>query len=330
MVLVFNSPHLLWIPLCGIASSIYNISIKSHAARAVHRIQAFSTYSSTIFEFGSEYAFFLVFTAMCFLLKIAIEVVWLPIGGLAWWYHFYINLLHDPGGRSLRQIFRDPDPIAIYPAIQDTIGEIIRSEDHVHFAQPTPQVTPSLRRIPRKRMCSPRRGTYLGTTYQVPLSSYFPTELPSAPLVHTLNDFLRYSWEEHVNAVFFNELNLILLSFWIMFGVRFVRLGLVILNICKSKLLNIFKRQRSPPSQINSSQRIHRRKRKWRKKSRWRRKSRRRKRNRGRGTTKMAFTSVFNVDEKAKNCSNNCLFDTDASFVVCDNSANTHLAAYCF
>ena len=39
----------------------------------------------------------------------------------------------------------------------------------------------------------------------------------------------------------------------------------------------------------------------------------------------MAFTSVYNVDDKVNQSNGNCLFDTDASFVVCDNSANTHI-----
>ena len=39
----------------------------------------------------------------------------------------------------------------------------------------------------------------------------------------------------------------------------------------------------------------------------------------------MAFTSVYNVDDKVNN-SNGCFnFETDASFIVCDNSANTHI-----
>ena len=39
----------------------------------------------------------------------------------------------------------------------------------------------------------------------------------------------------------------------------------------------------------------------------------------------MAFTSVYNVDDKVKQLNGNCLFDTDANFVVCDNSATTHI-----
>ena len=39
----------------------------------------------------------------------------------------------------------------------------------------------------------------------------------------------------------------------------------------------------------------------------------------------MAFTSVFNVDEKVKQSNGNCLFDTDGDSIVCDNSVNTHI-----
>ena len=39
----------------------------------------------------------------------------------------------------------------------------------------------------------------------------------------------------------------------------------------------------------------------------------------------MAFTSVYNVDDKVRQSSDNFTLDTDSSFVVCDNSANTHI-----
>ena len=39
----------------------------------------------------------------------------------------------------------------------------------------------------------------------------------------------------------------------------------------------------------------------------------------------MAFTLAYNVDDIAKRSSSNCMFDTDVSFVVCNNSANTHI-----
>lgn len=39
----------------------------------------------------------------------------------------------------------------------------------------------------------------------------------------------------------------------------------------------------------------------------------------------MVFTSVYNVDDKLAQSNDKCRFDTDADFVVCDNSANTHI-----
>ena len=39
----------------------------------------------------------------------------------------------------------------------------------------------------------------------------------------------------------------------------------------------------------------------------------------------MALTSAYNVDDKVKQSNDTSRFDTDASFVVCDNSANTHI-----
>ena len=39
----------------------------------------------------------------------------------------------------------------------------------------------------------------------------------------------------------------------------------------------------------------------------------------------MAFSSVFNVDDKVNKSQGNSMFDTDANFVVCDNSANIHI-----
>ena len=40
---------------------------------------------------------------------------------------------------------------------------------------------------------------------------------------------------------------------------------------------------------------------------------------------RLAFTSVYNVDYTVNNSNGNSIFDTDASFVVCNNSVNTHI-----
>ena len=40
---------------------------------------------------------------------------------------------------------------------------------------------------------------------------------------------------------------------------------------------------------------------------------------------RIALTSAYNVDDKAKQSNGTSTFDIDASFVVCDNSKNTHI-----
>jgi hypothetical protein len=40
----------------------------------------------------------------------------------------------------------------------------------------------------------------------------------------------------------------------------------------------------------------------------------------------MVFATVYNLDEKLNNMTENSVFfDTDKTFVICDNSANTHI-----
>ena len=43
----------------------------------------------------------------------------------------------------------------------------------------------------------------------------------------------------------------------------------------------------------------------------------------------MAFTPVYNVGNVVNQTSRKGLFDTDASFVVCNNSSNTHIFNDC-
>ena len=40
---------------------------------------------------------------------------------------------------------------------------------------------------------------------------------------------------------------------------------------------------------------------------------------------RVALTSTYNVDDKVNKSNGNIIFDTDANFVVCDNSSNTHI-----
>ena len=39
--------------------------------------------------------------------------VWIPMSGLLWWYRFYKNMLEDSDGRSLLEIFSNPNVITL-------------------------------------------------------------------------------------------------------------------------------------------------------------------------------------------------------------------------
>ena len=238
MALVLNSPASLWILLCGIITFIQNLHIKSYASKAPHRIEFMVMHGPTAFEFGCEYGFFLLLSLMLLTFKTMLEIAWIPTSGLVWWYRFYSSLLRDPGGRSLRQIFRDPDPIAIFTDKRDSIAEIIRPrEDTVPIAQPisaAPDISSHPYRRPRKRRKS--AGHRRKRPPSRPSSaSYFPSALPPPPS-QVLGYLLHHLWSDHQHAMIFNELNLIILSFWIMFGVRAFKLCGAVFTSCKNKL----------------------------------------------------------------------------------------------
>ena len=114
-------------------------------------------------------------------------------------------------------------------------------------------------------------------------------------------------WNEHMNASFFSETNIIIVSLCLTIGHRCLKLNFSIFAGWITKTTNCFAKVSKQPAWTYY---IRRKNRGCQKKFRWHR---------------AAFTSVFNVDDKVKQSNGNCLFDTDADFVVCDNSANTHI-----
>ena len=126
-----------------------------------------------------------------------------------------------------------------------------------------------------------------------------------------LDEILHHIWNEHTNASFFNEANIIIVSLWFTIGYRCSKLIFSILArwITKTKrwLGNCIVKASKHPAWIHYKRRKNR---ECRKKYKWHR---------------LAFTSAFNVDDKVKQSNENCLFDTDADFVVCDNSDNNHI-----
>ena len=121
MVLVlFNPPtQTLWPLLCGFITKLYKFPTKQKAIQTQRSASRFFDDVPVYFEFFSEYAFFLMLTFVCMTIKIIIQVPWIPVSGLIWWYKFFHNIIHDPGGRSIRQIFKEPvaHPISNIPKL---------------------------------------------------------------------------------------------------------------------------------------------------------------------------------------------------------------------
>ncbi len=144
-------------------------------------------------------------------------------------------------------------------------------------------------------------------------AEYFAIDTPLNPITTIIDTWVEYIWEDHPNAEFYATVNMILVSLWITIGYRLLKLVFAI-NV------SIFKRvkrclwsntiSRDNPTQWSYFRRSRYRGYNKRRRSKWKR---------------VAFTSVYNVDDKVKNSSKNSIFDTDATFVVCDNSANTHI-----
>ena len=302
MVLVFNSPPTLYFYLCKIITIIYNLPFKSCASRARQGIQTILDTGPTFFQCGCEYAFFLAFTFLCIVLQILIRVVWYPINGFQWWYIFFSNLLYDPGGRSIWQILCDPNPIAIFHVNPDVIDQITNPRAAgipIAEWQQRKRCTAQSRRLSRKRMR--RKARLKPTTHLRHHTSYLPSRIMAPPLTQTINAITYYMWHENENASIFNEINLILLSFWYMMGYRALKLCRVVTSIGTSKAFKLCRVVTSIGTSKFLARQSHI------------------------ASNKMAFTSVFNVDEKVKQCANNSIFDTDTNFIVCDNSANTHI-----
>ena len=61
------------------------------------------------FECAAEYVTVIVITLICTILKAVLQIAWLPVVGLLWWFNFYRNLINDPHGQRLLEIFICPE-----------------------------------------------------------------------------------------------------------------------------------------------------------------------------------------------------------------------------
>ena len=318
MVLVLNSPPILWMSLSWFVHHLYKstkqfLTITRQTITQVHRLGPFG------FNCISEYSCFMICTIICSLLKIALQCAWLPITGLLWWFRFYKNIIDDPSGRPIMDIFGLPHKY--YPQ------QHINDERKRHSSLGKERFLPSLFPVPdsRKRHPRPFRKRFPGTPRSAPMPScfltinhrenrkrmeYFDIELPSTPLVATIDKMIYHIWDKHPNSEFYHNMHTILLSLWFCIGYRFWKLMFVLTSRLKSRIARlIFQCQAKPPSLWIFYKRLCQRGQQ-KKRSRWKR---------------MVFTSVYNVDDKLANSNGKVVFDTDAEFVVCDNSANTHI-----
>ena len=157
-----------------------------------------------------------------------IITMWTRISGLLWWYSFYKNILEDADGRSLLEIFRNPNT------------------GHPHEFL----LTQDRKRNPHShRDCFPRtpRAEPMPTCFN-PINhrgnckkqEYFDIAIPPHPFAEAINKSVHYIWNGYPNARFFHTWHIILASLWLCTGHRILTLTFLIFNIWKKKLKCIF------------------------------------------------------------------------------------------
>ena len=109
MVLVINSPQVIWTYLCWMTTLLSKTNGRQNATIIWQTMKKGLQICSSAFECVSKYTFCIAYTLLCMSLKRMILPVWMPISGLIWWYSFYKNILEDADGRSLLEIFGNPN-----------------------------------------------------------------------------------------------------------------------------------------------------------------------------------------------------------------------------
>ena len=142
---------------------------------------------------------------------------------------------------------------------------------------------------------------------------YFDIARPPHPFVEAINKSVHYIWNEYPNARFFYTWHIILASLWLCTGHQILTLIFLIFNIWKEKLKHRFSAISERQLTINLWKKYRKRKKHGKKQRghiRW---------------DRIALTSAYNVDDKVKKYNGTRIFDTDASFVVCDSVSKAWL-----
>ena len=109
IVLVINSPQLIWTYLCWMTTLLSKTNRRQNSTKIWQTMKKSLQLCLSAFECVSGYTFFIAYTMLCMALKTMIPPVWTPISDLIFWYSFYKNILEDADGRSLLEIFRNPN-----------------------------------------------------------------------------------------------------------------------------------------------------------------------------------------------------------------------------
>ena len=184
MVLVLNSPPILWMIISWLIHIFHKSTTKQFLATTWQTITQALWLGDICHKCISEYSCFIVFTIICTLIKIALQCAWLPITGLLWWYRFLKNIIDDPSGRSIMDIFRTP--YKGYPQQHINKERMRHSEVHRFYRKSTSEpwkwrgqrkkrFIPPLFPLPdsRKRHPRPFRKRFPGTSRSTPMPSCF-------------------------------------------------------------------------------------------------------------------------------------------------------------
>ena len=301
MVLVINSRQVIWTYLCWMTTLLSKTNGRQNAMIIWQTMKKGLQICPSAFECVSEYTFFIAYTLLYMALKTMILPVWTPISGLLWWYSFYLKILEDAEGRSLLEIFRNPNTGHSHEFL---LPQERKRNPHSHRYR----FPGTSRAEPMPTCLSPinHRGNYKK-------QEYFDIELPPHQFVESINKSVHWICNEHPNARFFHTWNIILASLWLCMGHRILTLIFLIFNRWKEKLTSRFSARLDRPLPLKL----------WK---HYRKRKQHGKKQKGRiQWDRVALTSAYNVDDKVKQSNGTSILDTDASFVVCDNSANTHI-----
>ena len=109
MVLVIYPTQVICTYLCWITTLLSKTNGWQNATIICQTMKKGLQICPSAFELVSKYTFFIACTMLCTVLKTMILPEWTPISGLLWWYIFYKNILENADGRSLLEIFRNPN-----------------------------------------------------------------------------------------------------------------------------------------------------------------------------------------------------------------------------